>query len=377
MKVHEGIIHQQGHSFSTPMQVGEGEGGGVPRESPFPEVHSFLTRVLAISGTRQDAPPGRYKSECCGIDCRRPSAALCLREFSTARRRRRVTERGGNPFYIVVDAEEYTTNRGEDFMEQAVAGDFFTDTNIAHPHMYLTGEKAHSRLSRASRNPLLSANQHVAMHPYTFAEERTVYAYARGRRHDETRREGGKVTETMEKKMESEQSPSIGKDSCPIIETTRHRSTENGKRNPDLHAQITLQQWLRPHLHVTELVNYSSRMNKRTCDCAPLSPWSTLSTISDIPRESNEYTETDGRLRGPELRSRAKSVGGAQSTLSQYILCHRVTQNTESSECGPATVDTPGYVDTRTSRANVDERQRLAMEAKSESQAGRNTLRRS
>jgi len=38
--------------------------------------------------------------------------------------------------------------------------------------------------------------------------------------------------------MESEQSPSIGKDSCPIIETTRHRSMENGKRNPDLHAQV-------------------------------------------------------------------------------------------------------------------------------------------
>jgi len=68
-----------------------------------------------------------------GIDCRRPSAALCLREFSTARWRRRVTERGDNPFYIVVDAEEYTTNRGEDFMEQVGAGDFFTDTNIAHP----------------------------------------------------------------------------------------------------------------------------------------------------------------------------------------------------------------------------------------------------
>lgn len=60
-----------------------------------------------------------------GIDCRWPSAALCLREFSTAQRRRRVTERGGNPFYIVVDAEEYTTNRDEDFMEQAEAGDFF------------------------------------------------------------------------------------------------------------------------------------------------------------------------------------------------------------------------------------------------------------
>ncbi|KYN15879.1 hypothetical protein ALC57_11847, partial [Trachymyrmex cornetzi] len=202
--------YQRGHSFSAPIQVGEGR-RGVPRESPFPEVHSFLTR--------------------------------------------------------------------------------------------LTGEEAHSRLSRASRNPLLSANQHVAMHSYTFAEERTVYAYPRqvikccGMHQDETRREGGKVTETMEKKMESEQSPSIGKDSCPIIETTRHRSTENGKRNPDLHAQITIQQWLRVllHLHATELLNYSPRMNKRTRDCAPLSPWSTLCTISDIPRESNEYTEADGR----------------------------------------------------------------------------------
>ncbi|KYN32820.1 hypothetical protein ALC56_12885 [Trachymyrmex septentrionalis] len=201
MKVHEGIIHQRGHSFSTPVQVGGG-GEGYLRESPFPEVHSFLTRVPAISGTRQDAPPGRYKSERCVvscIDCRRPSAVLCLREFSTARRRRRVTERGGNPFYIVVDAELFS-----------------------------------------SRNPLLSANQHVAMHPY-----------------------------------------------CPIIETTRHRSTENGKRNPDLHAQV--------------------------------------------------YTM----------------------------------------ECGPATVDIPGCVDIRTSRANVDEGQRLAMEAKSgRAEMGRNVSRR-
>lgn len=93
-----------------------------------------------------------------------------------------------------------------------------------------------------------------------------------------------------------------------------------------------------------------------------------------IRRKSNEYTETDGRPRGPELRSRAKSVGGAQSTLSQYILCHRVTQNTESSECGPATEGTSGYVDTRTTRANVDERLE-ATEAKLESQVEAEELR--
>ncbi|KYQ56767.1 hypothetical protein ALC60_04366 [Trachymyrmex zeteki] len=249
----------------------------VPRESPFPEVHSVLTRVPAISGKRQDAPPRIHKSGRCVvscIDCRWPSAALCLREFSTAQRRRRVTERGGNPFYIVVDAEEYTTNRDEDFMEQAEAGDFFTR---------LTGEEAHSRLSSAFRNPLLSANQHVAMHSHTFAKERTVYAYPRqvikccGMHQDETRREGGKVNRNSGEKMESEQSPSIGKDGCPIIETTRHRSMENGKN-------------------------------------------------------------------------------GIYTRKLRFSLCHRVTQNAESSECGPATVDTPGYVDIRTSRAKVDER---------------------
>ncbi|KYM75524.1 hypothetical protein ALC53_14220 [Atta colombica] len=140
-------------------------------------------------------------------------------------------------------------NRGEDFMEQAGAGDFFTDTNIAHPQKSKYRQfTSHLKHSRASRNPPLSANQ---------------------------------------EKMESEQSPSIGKDSCPIIETTRHRSMENGKRNPDLHAQ-----------------------------------------------------------------------------------------NTESSECGPATEDTSGYVGTRTTRANVDERLE-AIEAKSESQVGRRTSTRS
>lgn len=60
--------------------------------------------------------------------------------------------------------------------------------------------------------------------------------------------------------------------------------------------------------------------------------------------------------RGAQICAAAPNQSGAHNPPSVNILCHRVTQNAESSECGPATVDTPGYVDIRTSRAKVDER---------------------
>ncbi|KYN00798.1 hypothetical protein ALC62_08481, partial [Cyphomyrmex costatus] len=245
----------------------------------------------------------------------RASAVLCLREFSTARRRRHVTERGGNPFYIVVDAEEYTTNRGKDFIEQAGADDFFTR---------LTGD-THSRLSRAACNPLLSANQHVGMHSHAFAEERTVYAYSRQKtRHDEKDR--SKITETTEKKWRTNP-PSIGKDGCPIIETSVNRKR---KKNPGF-ARVSTHSSGGIELHFVFVSSWCNAMNENNRRNGRGTTRARTCYVRYIRRESNEYTEADGRPRGPDLRSRAKSVGGAaQSTLSQY--------------------------DTRTSRANVDER---------------------
>lgn len=64
-----------------------------------------------------------------------------------------------------------------------------------------------------------------------------------------------------------------------------------------------------------------------------------------IRRESNGYTEADGR-RGAQICAAAPNQSGAHNPPSVNILCHRVKQNAESSECGLA-VSTPGYEETR------------------------------
>jgi len=55
-------------------------------------------------------------------------------------------------------------------------------------------------------------------------------------------------------------------------------------------------------------------------------------TCDTVRRESNGLYEGRRPRRAPDLRSRAKSVAGAQSTLSQYTMSPR---NAESPECGP------------------------------------------